>query len=338
MDLSAHPIFELWARAIPLGFPEPRIINGGQYAGCEFHEYSSPYINLAAAPTTVLTQWWCEERQMKEEFKSLYPDSHSERLNSSPAFLCASRLLIARLACAHGVFLLRSALHLEAEKVTRELEKVAAAAAAVEGFIQTAKYLSAWLDVPGYKIYHLGTSELWSGRDERIAEGWGQWGTSSSYTAVIGPTDTLGWEGWGTQVNTSDWGTGTGWDNPFGGGTGTTPEGWGTDGTWVGGGGGPPRRARGRHFVERDLSLRLKPAPCKDNVLVRELCPRLYIKLHQSLWKPLLPTVQVFDIIIVIGRQVLEARIAAHKVIELLLSLWLIRHKLAKLGKIWAEV
>ncbi|KAJ7711977.1 hypothetical protein B0H16DRAFT_1479809 [Mycena metata] len=226
--LSTHPIFELWARAVPPGLPEPRIINGGQYAGVEFHEYASPYIDLGAAPTIPLTEWWREERRIKEKFKSVYPDSHPDRLNSSPAFLCASRYLIARLACAHGVFALRSALHLAAEKVTRELEKAAAAAAAVEASLQTAmaplletEYLSAWLDVPGYKIYRLGTSE-WSAEyigEERIAEGWGQWGDAGSFT---------GWD------NTSGWGTGTGWPNTSGGGADTTAWGWGPDNTWVG--------------------------------------------------------------------------------------------------------
>ncbi|KAJ7726636.1 hypothetical protein B0H16DRAFT_1735565 [Mycena metata] len=227
MDLSTHPIFEVWARAVPPGLPEPRLINGGQYAGFEFHEYSSPYIDLAAAPAIPLTEWWREERRIKERFKSVYPDSHPDRLNLSPAFLCASRYLIASLACAHGVFVLRSALHLEAEKVTRELEKAAAAAAAVEVSLQTAmtpllatEYLSAWLDVPGYQIYRLGTSELWSADyspEERIAEGWGQWGDAGSYT---------GWD------NTSGWGTGTGWANTSGGGGDTTAWGWGPDNTW----------------------------------------------------------------------------------------------------------
>ncbi|KAJ7711355.1 hypothetical protein B0H16DRAFT_1817013 [Mycena metata] len=237
MDLSTHPIFSFWARAVPPGLPEPRIINGGQYAGCEFHEYSSPYINLAAAPTTALTQWWREERRIKEEFKSVYPDSHPDRLSSSLAFLCASRHLIARLACAHGVFLLRSALHLEAEKMTRELEKVAAAAAAVEAFLQTAmapllatEYLSAWLDVPGYQIHRLGTSEPWSPEyigEERIAEGWGQWGDAGSDTA---------------GDNGSGWGTGTGRGNASGGGD-TTTWGWGPNNTWsLGRPFHPPRR------------------------------------------------------------------------------------------------
>ncbi|KAJ7754619.1 hypothetical protein B0H16DRAFT_1459084 [Mycena metata] len=125
--LSTHPIFELWARAVPPGLSEPRIINGGQYAGVKFHEYASPYIDLGAAPTIPRTEWWRKERRIKEKFKSVYPDSHPDRLNSSPAFLCALHYLIACLACAHGVFALRSALHLAAEKVTRELEKAAAA-------------------------------------------------------------------------------------------------------------------------------------------------------------------------------------------------------------------
>ncbi|KAJ7727716.1 hypothetical protein B0H16DRAFT_1778350 [Mycena metata] len=88
---------QLWARAVPPGLPEPRIINGGQYAGFEFHEYSSPYIDFAAAPVIPLTEWWREERRIKARFKIVYPDSHPDRLNLSPAFLCASRYLIAHL-------------------------------------------------------------------------------------------------------------------------------------------------------------------------------------------------------------------------------------------------
>ncbi|KAJ7025492.1 hypothetical protein C8F04DRAFT_1191385 [Mycena alexandri] len=306
--MNWHPILDFWASAIPPGFPEPRIINGAQYAGIEFHELSSPWYPILS-PTIPLTEWWGEERDIKDAFKTLYPQSppHPDRANSSPSFLRDSRRLVARLACAHAIFLLRSALY-------REEEKIAAAAAEVEDVIQLAmapllstEYLAAWLNLPGYKVFYLGLSDkspwssqrvddtLYYAHEERVATGqtWPGWGSAAGWA-------TTGWDTtWDSDAD-GTWGSstggGAGWDNSASG-TSAWDSTW-ANGGWAGGGGWDARQPRrGRQFP-KNLGRPFHPprresAPRKNGELVRKLRPCLYIEPLQLFWRVLSQNVAI---------------------------------------------
>ncbi|KAJ7033527.1 hypothetical protein C8F04DRAFT_1183974 [Mycena alexandri] len=225
------------------GLPEPRIINGGLYAGQECHEFASPYFTITA-PTIPLTEWWSEERRIKEAFQTLYPTlpPHPDRASASPVFLCDTRRLIAHLACAHAIFLIRSVHYREAEEIEARFS------AAIEPLLVT-KYLSAWLDRLAYEVYRLGANWSRERADEAFLYApdklaatmgtnsvWLAWGNTSG---TITNTDTTG--GWGTgggQTDTGAWGTAIGWGphaTNAGSGTGAigtpawTPGGWGMD-------------------------------------------------------------------------------------------------------------
>ncbi|KAJ7025444.1 hypothetical protein C8F04DRAFT_1269181 [Mycena alexandri] len=227
--MQYHPILDHWARAVPPGLPEPRIINGGLYAGHGCHEFTSPYWSPACSPTIPLTEWWNEERDIKNTFQAVYPVSPPH-----PLFLRDTRRLIGHLACAHTIYLVRVVYH-------REAERVAAAGLAVEEvFIRDAmrpllatEYLSAWLNLPAWQVFRLGagwsakfpeeamlyhndelavTDQVWSGHTSY--DDTGAWDTTPL------PDDSGGWGGTGLSMGWASWGTdnswpaGGGWDQP----------------------------------------------------------------------------------------------------------------------------
>ncbi|KAJ7763727.1 hypothetical protein B0H16DRAFT_1718381 [Mycena metata] len=218
--MQHHPILDFWARAVPPGLPEPPIIDGEQYAGHEFHEFASPYIALASAPTIPLTEWWREERRIKDAFKAVYPQSppHPDRASTSSLFLRDTRRLIGRLVrVAYDREAQRTAaVHLAAEAVIRD---------AMQPLLAT-EYLSAWLGLPAWQVYDLGAG--WSRQlseesmlyhnDMLAATGQVWWGHLSSYddsgewNATTPLHDNaMGWGGTGLSTMSHQWGTDNSW-------------------------------------------------------------------------------------------------------------------------------
>ncbi|KAJ7794010.1 hypothetical protein B0H14DRAFT_3497460 [Mycena olivaceomarginata] len=157
-------LLALWGDT-PLPLPPPH----PYFCTPTWPPWAGPVVDAANERAALFTDAQAEERHAKLGFVLKYHVLHPNRDSQPPEFLRQHSLLLARLACAHTIFFLRTHLqkHVTAATAARaraivgarqEEVTAGARAAAVYTFSLTQDdFLSAWLTRPYTDVYLWGT-------------------------------------------------------------------------------------------------------------------------------------------------------------------------------------
>ncbi|KAJ7165777.1 hypothetical protein C8R46DRAFT_1035135 [Mycena filopes] len=130
------------------------------------------------SPAPILTDWWHEERIMRDAFREQYRPQHPARLSQSRVFTQDHDHFAAKLASSHAIYIGRLTIHDNAQAEVTAMSE-----------LTTTDILSAWLYRPAYMLLNLGV--------EPFGDPFQAPAVSNGYPATQDATQDLTW-GWGS--------------------------------------------------------------------------------------------------------------------------------------------